>query len=185
MIPGSETGAGSLLPADSTRHPVSNVIGTAIPFLLLYVLMAVYMFTVVGRTFTLPSLGDYGTFVRFAIPYILACIFLAMVLSSLIYRREDCILLIVFLSVPLLFLSGLSWPVSSMPDVWRYVSYLFPSTFGMNGYVRISSMGATLADVKSEYMALWVQTGIYFLAACAVYAHDLRKRSRQVALAKA
>lgn len=181
-----ERNRGRLTPSGRLyRHPVSNVIGTAIPFLLLYVLMAVYMFTVVGRTFTLPSLGDYGTFVRFAIPYILACIFLAMVLSSLIYRREDCILLIVFLSVPLLFLSGLSWPVSSMPDVWRYVSYLFPSTFGMNGYVRISSMGATLADVKSEYMALWVQTGIYFLAACAVYAHDLRKRSRQVALAKA
>lgn len=45
----------------------------------------------------------------------------------------------------------------SMPDFWKYVSYLFPSTFGMNGYVRIASMGASLDDVRIEYMALWIQ----------------------------
>lgn len=48
-------------------------------------------------------------------------------------------------------------------------SYIFPSTFGINGYVRINSMGATLNEVAFEYQALWIQTGIYFLTTCLVY----------------
>ncbi len=148
------------------KNPVHIVIGKALPYFMLYLILAVYMFTIVTRMFTLPQLGHYKTFIAFVIPYLLACIFLAMSMSALIYRREDSILLLVFLSVPMLFLSGLSWPASSMPTFWKYVSYVFPSTFGMNGYVRIASMGASLADVRTEYIALWCQAGFYFICAC-------------------
>lgn len=148
------------------KNPVHIVIGKALPYFMLYLILAVYMFTIVTRMFTLLQLGHYKTFIAFVIPYLLACIFLAMSMSALIYRREDSILLLVFLSVPMLFLSGLSWPASSMPTFWKYVSYVFPSTFGMNGYVRIASMGASLADVRTEYIALWCQAGFYFICAC-------------------
>lgn len=168
------------------KNPVHIVIGKALPYFMLYIVLAVYMFTVVTDAFTLPKLGHYTTFITFVVPYILACIFLAMVLSIFIYRREDSILLLVFLSVPMLFLSGLSWPVASMPDFWRYVSYLFPSTFGMNGYVRITSMGASLNDIRTEYMALWIQAGIYFLISCWFYRHQIvalaGRRRHKVAL---
>lgn len=169
-----ERNNGSVIPFHPWyKNPVHIVIGKALPYLTLYIVLAIYMFTFVTRAFTLPQLGDYQTFVAFAIPYILACIFLAMVLSAFIYRREDCILLLVFLSVPMLFLSGVSWPTASMPDVWRYVSYLFPSTFGMNGYVRISAMGVSLSDIRTEYMALWIQAGVYFILACVFYRRQI------------
>lgn len=155
------------------KNPVHIVIGKALPYFMLYLLLAVYMFSFVTDTFTLPQLGDYGTFITFMIPYLLACIFLAMVLSSFIYRREDCILLLVFLSVPLLFLSGVSWPTASMPIFWKYFAYLFPSTFGMNGYVMINSTGASLSDIRGDYMALWIQAGIYFLLACWFYRRQI------------
>lgn len=160
------------------KNPVHIVIGKALPYFMLYLILAVYMFTIVTRMFTLPQLGHYKTFIAFVIPYLLACIFLAMSMSALIYRREDSILLLVFLSVPMLFLSGLSWPASSMPAFWKYVSYVFPSTFGMNGYVRIASMGASLADVRTEYIALWCQAGFYFICACYFF------RSQIVALVR-
>lgn len=161
---------GSVIPLHPWyKNPVHIVLGKALPYFMLYIILAVYMFTVVTNMFTLPRLGHYTTYIAFIIPYLLACIFLAMVMSSFIYRREDSILLLVFLSVPLLFLSGLSWPSPSMPAFWKYVSYLFPSTFGMNGYVRITSMGASLNDIRTEYMALWVQAGIYFLIVCLFY----------------
>ena len=155
------------------KNPVHIVIGKALPYFTLYLVLAVYMFTFVSRTFTLPQLGEYRTFIAFVIPFILSCIFLAMVLSSFVYRREDCILLLVFLSVPMLFLSGLSWPSATMPDFWRYISCLFPSTFGMNGYVKISSMGASLNDIRTEYMGLWIQTGVYFILACLFYRRQI------------
>lgn len=160
------------------RNPVHTVIGKALPYFMLYVVLSVYMFTLVTDLFTLPKLGHYTTYVAFIVPYLLACIFLAMVLSSFIYRREDSILLLVFLSVPMLFLSGLSWPSPSMPDFWRYVSYLFPSTFGMNGYVRITSMGASLADIRTEYLALWLQAAVYFVLACLFYRRQVSAQKK-------
>lgn len=156
------------------KNPVHIVIGKALPYFMLYIILGVYMFAVVTRLFTLPQLGHYTTFIAFLVPFVLACIFLAMVLSSFIYRREDSILLLVFLSVPMLFLSGLSWPASDMPAFWKYFSYLFPSTFGMNGYVRITSSGARLSDISSEYIALWIQAAVYFLLACWFYRRQIK-----------
>lgn len=172
---------GSVIPLHRWyKNPVHIVIGKALPYFMLYMVLALYMFTVVTNLFTLPRLGHYATYIAFIIPYLLACIFLAMVLSSFIYRREDSILLLVFLSVPLLFLSGLSWPLPSMPAFWKYVSYLFPSTFGMNGYVRITSMGASLSDIRTEYMALWLQAGIYFLFACLFYRRQITSLIKRI-----
>ena len=79
----------------------------------------------------------------------------------------------VFTSIPLLFISGISWPGAAIPDFWKVVSWLFPSTFGINGYVRINTMGATLYDILPEYRALWLQTGIYFIIACLVYRRQI------------
>ena len=151
------------------RNPFNIVMGKTIFYFVLYLLMAIYMYTAVTKWFGLPNLGNYWVFLRFIIPYILACIFMAMVLSVLVYRREDCIMLFVFLSVPLLFMSGISWPGSEIPLFWKYVSWLFPSTFGMNGYLRIMGTGASIADVHHEYVGLWCQVAVYATLACFMY----------------
>lgn len=155
------------------KNPLHIAAGKTLFYFFLYLPLGVYMFTFVTRSFVLPQLGDYATFLAFLAPYLLACIALAMVLSALVYRREDCIMIFVFLSVPLLFLSGISWPGAAMPTFWRYVSWLFPSTFGMNGYVRIQGMGASLADVAMEWRALWIQAGVYGVLACILYRRQI------------
>ena len=156
------------------RRPFDIVTGKAIFYFMLYLLMAIYMYTAVTRWFGLPNLGDYYVFLQFIVPYILACIFMAMVLSVLVYRREDCIMLFVFLSVPLLFMSGISWPGSEIPTIWKYVSWLFPSTFGMNGYLRIMGTGASIADIRNEYIGLWCQVVVYATLACIMYRFRLK-----------
>ena len=93
----------------------------------------------------------------------------AMTTSIAIRNRETCMLIFVFTSVPLLFISGISWPGAAIPPFWKYVSYIFPSTFGINGFVKINNMGATLSEVAFEYKALWIQAGVYFLTTCWVY----------------
>jgi ABC-2 type transport system permease protein len=104
-----------------------------------------------------------------------------MALSVFVYRREDCIMLFVFISVPLLFMSGVSWPGSAVPTFWKYVSYIFPSTFGLNGYIKVASMGASLSQIAFEYRGLWIQAGFYFLLSSLMYHLQiikLRKRFR-------
>ena len=169
---------GSLVPFHRDyKNPVHIVLGKGAVYFGIYFVMAVYAFTVVTHGFLLPELGDFATLALFVTPFLLSCIFFAMVLSAFVWRREDCIMLFVSLSVPLLFISGISWPWESIPSFWKAVSMIFPSTLGMNGYVRIQTMGATLADVAFELRGLWLQTGVYFLMACLLY----RKQIRQIA----
>lgn len=149
------------------------VMGKGLSYFMVYSLVAVYILCVVPRLFSLNQIAIPGVLTLFTLPYLTACIFFAMTASIAIRNRETCMLLFVFTSVPLLFLSGISWPGSAMPSFWRYFSYLFPSTFGINGYVRINSMGATLNEVAFEYRALWMQTGIYFLTTCFVYRRQI------------
>ena len=112
---------GSVIPFHwAYKNPIHIVLGKTLFYFLLYLVMGIYMFTFVTRIFGLPQLGHYGTFLVFLVPYLLSCIFMGMTLSFLVWRREDCIMLFVFLSVPLLFLSGISWPGATIPAFWKY-----------------------------------------------------------------
>lgn len=153
------------------------VIGKTAVFFVIYMVMALYMFTVVTDLFGLPSLGNVWTFLALMVPYILSCCFMGITFSAFVFRREDCILLFVFMSVPLLFLSGISWPGAAIPEFWKWVSYLFPSTFAVNGYVRINSMGASLNQVSTEFYALWVQVAAYLLTALIFYRKYLKPKA--------
>ncbi len=176
-----ERNMGCIIPLRKLYKDSMNiVIGRSLLYFMIYIIMAIYMFTYVNKAFALPLVGHYSTFLAFMVPFLLSCIFFAMILSVFVYRREDCIMLFVFISVPMLFISGVSWPGSALPHFWKTISYIFPSTFGMNGYVRICSMGATLSQVAFEYRGLWIQTGVYFLLACLLYNIQIFKLRRRL-----
>lgn len=156
------------------------VMGKGLSYFMVYSLVAVYVLCVVPHLFSLNQIAIPGVLILFALPYLTACIFFAMTASIAIRNRETCMLLFVFTSVPLLFLSGISWPEAAMPAFWKYFSYIFPSTFGINGYVRINSMGATLNEVTFEYHALWLQTGFYFITTCVVYRWQILKSRKHM-----
>lgn len=145
------------------------VIGKSLAYLMIYMLMGTYIACFVPHLFSLVQLADSWTLTSFMLPYLLACIFFAMTASAVVRNRETCMLLFVFTSLPLLFISGISWPGASVPTFWKVLSWVFPSTFGINGFVHINTMGAALTDVSSEIRALWIQTGFYFVTTCLVY----------------
>ena len=170
-----------LVPIDRHYHGTLRIVlGKGLSYLMVYAVVAVYVLCVVPWMFRLNRIALPGELVLFTLPYLAACIFFAMTASAAIRNRETCMLLFVFTSVPLLFLSGISWPESAMPPFWRYFSHLFPSTFGIQGYVRINSMGATLNEVSAEYRALWLQAGIYFITTCLVYRWQIIRSRKHV-----
>lgn len=157
---------------------LSVVLGKGVSYLLIYILVACYVLCIVPHLFSLNQIGHPGTLLLFVLPYLTACIFFAMTASIAIRNRETCMLIFVFTSVPLLFISGISWPGAAIPSFWKYVSYLFPSTFGINGFVKINNMGSTLHEVAFEYKALWIQTAVYFITACRVYRSYIQKPNK-------
>lgn len=164
----------NLVPVNRHYHGTLRIVlGKGLCYFMIFSVVSVYMLSVVPHLFKLNQIGLPGNLILFILPYLTACIFFAMTASIFIRNRETCMLIFVFTSVPLLFISGISWPSAAMPPFWKYISYIFPSTFGINGFVRINNMGATLNEVAFEYKALWLQTGLYFISTCLVYRRQI------------
>lgn len=158
------------------KNPIEVLLGKSMVYFVIYIFVALYLVCIVPELFNLVHIWDWKTLLSFMVPFLLACVFFCMALSSLSHDRESFIIMFVFMSIPLLFISGISWPASNIPVAWKMVSWLFPSTFGINGFVRISEMGATLPDVQTEITALWIQTFAYLIISYIVYKRTYGKQ---------
>ncbi len=159
------------------------VMGKAAAYILIYAVLTAYIIGIVPAVFNMPHLGDIWQLFAFIFPFLLACVFFSLMLSVLIRDRETGLVLFLFFTLILLFLSGFSWPQSNIPAFWKGISYLFPSTFGIQGYIKMNSTGATLSQVRYEFMALWFQTIAYFIGTCAVMAGECKLKERRAAKA--
>lgn len=151
------------------------VFGKALCYIMIYLISSFYLLYVVPKIFSLPQIGNPKYIISLLLPYIVACSFFGMTLSIFIKEKEAPYVLLVFFSVIFLFLSGVSWPGSAIPAFWKYLSYLLPSTFGVQGFVKINSMGANLTDIAFEYRGLAIQIFFYFIFACLIYRHRIKQ----------
>ena len=178
---------GQLVPDDDPhyRGAYRIVWGKAFCYAMTGAVAAAYLSMAVPAMFSFPQLGSGWTLFWLLLPYTLASIFFGMTVSCLVRYRENVMLIMVFVSVPLLFLTGVSWPQSSIPSYWQGVSWLFPSTFGVRAFIRANSMGASVSQILPEIRYLWIQAAAYLGMACLVYRyqfHLMRKATGRRAL---
>ena len=160
------------------------VLGKSFCYFMIYCVISAYITLAVPYIFNFTMLAAPVDLIRLLLPYLLSVIFFGMTLSCLVRHRENVMLLVVFTSVPFLFLTGVSWPQSSIPGVWEGIAWLIPSTFGVRGFLRLSSMGGTFADIRTEVLALWSQAIVYFSVTCLVYRYQIIS-ARKHAIARA
>ncbi len=163
---------------DAPWRALSSLLGRSTAYLAIYIPVAAFVLGVVPHLFHFPQLVELSGLALFILPYLLAAVMFAITLSALAHQRESIILIIVFTSVPMLFLSGVSWPASAIPWYWKTLGALIPSTPAINGFVRLSSMGASLPEVVREWHHLWWLAGGYTLTAWWVtWRNERRKMS--------
>ena len=156
------------------------VFGKSLTYLLLYVVVCIWVLAIVPKLFSLPQVGEPLTILLFLLPYLFACIFMSMTLSGFMTSRESPMLVFVFTSVILLFISGVSWPEAAIPPFWKVVGYLFPSTPGIQGFIRINTAGVSLHEVAHEYRVLWIQAGVYFILSCIIYRYQIIRSRKMI-----
>jgi len=159
-----------ILPGRRRRYSVLRIlIGRGGAYFTLYMALGCYVLLLVPRLFGLPHVGQVGDILRWMVPFLLATIYFGISLTAFMKERETGLVMLMPTSLIFLFLSGVSWPVAAMPDVWRYVSYVIPYTWGVHGYLHLNAMGANLATSMLEYNALWIMTVFYFGLSCVLY----------------
>lgn len=167
---------GVLLPDNRHfRRPTRVVLGKAFAYLPIYFVMSYWVFFIVPRLFGMTQVGGRGELMLFLFPFLLACTFFAIAMSFFSREREMPFLIFVFTSVPLMFISGISWPKSAIPEYWVWFGKLFPSSFGIDGFVKINNAGATLSEVLPEFWGLCILMVFYFIVACLLYKREYKK----------
>ena len=155
------------------RHPARVVLGKAFAYLPIYFVMSYWVFFIVPRLFGMTQVGNGGADVVF-VP-VLAGVYLFCYCHVVFSReREMPFLIFVFTSVPLMFISGISWPKSAIPEYWVWFGKLFPSSFGIDGFVKINNTGATLSEVLPEFWGLCILMVFYFIVACLLYKRECK-----------
>jgi len=98
---------------------------TAAPFLIGLCQLALMM--IVARLrFQVPFRGSYGVMLLGSCLYILSILGVAMLMSTISSNQQQALVATFFFAMPTLFLSGFAFPISSMPAVMRWFSYLIP-----------------------------------------------------------
>ena len=153
----------------SKKKVYRYIIGQGAAYFFIYAIIGTYILMFVPRIFGLPHYASAWDVYRFLLPFLLAVIFFSQTWAIFIRNRETGMVMFLFFSIILLFLSGLTWPVSSFPAFWKYFSYIFPATFGVQGFVKLNCCGADFALISKEFIALWIQVIVYFVTACLSY----------------
>jgi ABC-2 type transport system permease protein len=70
-------------------------------------------------------------------------------------------MLLLWSSVPVLLLAGVSYPREAFPEWLFDIGRLLPSSSGVNGFIALASRGATLSEIREEVFTLVISTIIY------------------------
>lgn len=151
------------------QYSIRSLIARAGAYFLIYYGLAAILLGFLPRLFDIPHIGDIRAILFLIVPYLLAVIFFSLCVSVFIRNRESGMVLLISSSLIFLFMAGISWPKEMIPQAWRWVAACIPYTWGAHAFIHINSMGATLAQVTRELIALWILTGAYGLLACILF----------------
>lgn len=146
-------------------HRAAGILGAGVAYVAIYFVHLMLFFGVVYRIYDLPQRGSMLAAALFLVPFLFAVAFLGLAISRLFRARESAMLVLLFSSLPAMFISGFSFPPEAMPAWTTALAQLLPSTHGIDGAVRVLQMGASLADVLPMSLALWGLAGAYFVLA--------------------
>lgn len=108
-----------------------------------------------------PRAGNLAGLLLAGVLFIASVVGFALFFGSFFRTRERAFQLITVASLPMFFLSNLSWPVEATPGLLVHFAQLLPSTPGINVMVKLNQMGARLPEVSAELANLAILTLLY------------------------
>lgn len=141
---------------------LATMLGQTTTFIVMMIVPVIYVMHYVPLMFKFPMAGNVLEEFLFILPMLFSTIGLGFILQGIIRERESIFVIWVVTSLIFLFLSGLTWPRYAFPGIWRFFSDCVPATWGVEGFIRMNTNGASLAQVHTAYTSLWIQAAVYF-----------------------
>ena len=107
----------------------------------------VYLFILMYRFYGFSGGTQILPWFLFYLIFSIATVGLGLTISNVFRERESSKMFVAVTSIPLLFLSGIIWPVWKMPFILQIVRLFVPLTYGIKAMTQIFIMGASVGDI--------------------------------------
>jgi len=164
-----------ILPAEKrTREVIPLLLGKTGAYLLISAINIAFAVFLTHHWFNYPDKTNFLQIIMLLFPYLLSTIFLGIGLSTIFKHRESAIVFMVFLSPIALFVSGLSWPASAIPEWINLTAKILPSTTVVPAYLRLRTMGVAIGEISRELIYLYIQAFVYFIGTILYFIFRIR-----------
>lgn len=155
----------------------SGLLGTALAYVVIGMASVTYYTGFVFWFQDYPRGGaDLLVLAASTILFVLATVSAALALASFFHVRERPIQLWIVTSLPIYFLSGLSWPIEQTPAWLSFAGRFVPTTPGIHLMVGTNQMGASIAEQWPELLNL---AGLVILYSAIAYVRLVDRSVRQ------
>jgi ABC-2 type transport system permease protein len=154
------------------RSPLATILGKLLAYLALQAVVLPLYLVVLPYLYGLPRLGSLLPLLIFAIPFVLAVAGLGFVVAGVFRRPIRVQLILASAGLPLFMVAGFSWPREAIPPTIKLLSHVVPSSAAIDGFVKLSQLGAPLSAASSEFLTLWALAVFYNLVALGLAMRD-------------
>ena len=158
--------------------PTSVILGKVIPYFILAAVDMVIVTVLAIILFGLPFSGSIFLFGVAAAIYLLVVLGVGVLISTVSQTTGQAIQLAIFFLVPQILLSGMIFPLTSIPWAIRWISYLLPLTYYSIIAPGIMLRDAGLNSLWPSYLVLTVMAVFVFTGAVVRFRKDLSPRRR-------
>ncbi|MDE2419456.1 MAG: ABC transporter permease [Burkholderiales bacterium] len=141
-------------------------IGRWLAFLLPGLVSGLFYFGWVFWLYGYPRANNVAGSLVFLVLYVSAIVTLGSLVGLWCRDRERVLQVLLFSTLPMVFLAGFSWPPEALPLPLQYLRWLIPTTSGVQAALRLNQMGAPLQSVMPYLgclLALTVVAGSFVL----------------------
>ncbi len=139
----------------SPVKPLMIIVAKAIPYLVLAVAILVIILLMARYVLGVPLVGSLFWIIAISVVYILLALSLGLLISNVAKTQLVALLLsAMVLLMPIVMLSGMLFPVESMPRVLQWVSAIIPPRYYIEAMRKLMIMGVCFEAVLMETLFL-------------------------------
>lgn len=154
-------------------RPAEIMAGKALPSVLIGLVQATNVLLVAQLWFGIPFAGSFATLYAGLALFLLAAVGIGLLVSSVVATMQQAMLFSFMIMMPFALLSGLTTPISSMPEILQYTTLVNPLRYAIDIAHRVYLEGATLGLLFAELWPLAVIATVTLSAASWMFRHRL------------
>ena len=145
----------------SPVKPLMVIIAKAVPYLMLAFAILITILLMARFVLGVPLAGSLFWILAVSILYILLALSLGLLISNVAQTQLVALLLsAMVLLMPVVMLSGMLFPVESMPQVLRWLAAIVPPRYYIEAMRKLMIMGVGIGDVAREVAVLAGMTAV-------------------------